>query len=195
MPDFNEYYGKLELLQRNIYNDLRNASIEAHANFLVAMGAFNYIEILGGFYYFESERGICKKRFNFVFNNLLSTSYKNFFNRIKKIDEPYSILRCGMTHEYLAKTYVRNNNNIEIDYKIRGSNTEEDFNRKINKKACGVEFSRLSRDRYQINIENPRLITDLNLAFDEFKNKINSITLYKNRFLKRANEIRLERLE
>jgi hypothetical protein len=47
--DFARYFDKLEKLQTWIVDDLTRATINAQANFLVAMGVFNYIEILDGF--------------------------------------------------------------------------------------------------------------------------------------------------
>ena len=103
MTTFKEYYEKFEKMQSFIFNDLKKTSIDANANYLITMGLFNYIEILGSF----GGDIACGKRFNFVFNELLlPKEYKNIFDQIekklkkippynKKNSTPaYDILRC-----------------------------------------------------------------------------------------------------
>jgi len=64
------YFDKFEKMQSWIVNDLTRATIRAHTNFLVAMGVFNYIEILGSFCPHKGPTN--KDRFNFVFKDRLS---------------------------------------------------------------------------------------------------------------------------
>jgi hypothetical protein len=67
MHSFIENYERFEKMQEFMINDIINSTIKAHANFLVAMGLFNYMEILGSFAYPEREAKICTKRFDFTF--------------------------------------------------------------------------------------------------------------------------------
>ena len=192
---FREYFESFLKMQEFIINDLIRATIWARANFLVAMGIFNYIEILGSFCLPD---GNCKERFNFVFENeLLPKEYKNFYNKLKMITDPYHCLRCGMVHEYLIKTYLKEGKpSITISFTIYGVESYEEYERNIFSKKCGLELIVWEKDKsYHINVYNPRLIHDLNLAFENFKQKINEDMFYRENFLKRAKEIRLEKLK
>jgi hypothetical protein len=188
---FEEYLDKFKKVQEFIINDLKNSSIKAQANFLVAMGLFNYIEILGSFNKHNST-----DRFNFVFNELLSKEYKIVFEKLNLINSPYNLLRCGMSHEYFVKMYVINNKNIEIGFTIYGINNESQFYESISSNSCGLEFINLDENKCHINVHNSRFIHDLDLAFEEFKKRIAAdVGEYKSKFLARCREIRLERFQ
>lgn len=190
MTEINLYIEKFEKMRLFISNDLRNSSIYGHANFLVAMGLFNYAEILGGFGLKSTPRASTSKdRFNYVFYKPLPKEYKNIWEANIPTIDPYNCLRCGMTHEYLAKTY----SNIDIGYTIRGVNTEEEYNRNILEKTCGIEITQIEKDKFHIDVHNPRFIHDLNSSFEEFKKRIKSDTIIQEYFLQRCNDIRLER--
>ena len=194
--NFDEYYEKFEKMQCFIINDLRQSSIYGEANFLVAMGLFNYIEILGAFYEHEKKNGICTKRFSFVFKNLLSKEYLDFYNKLKKITKPYDCLRCGMTHEYFIKTYNKNNKKVEISFTIFNPNDEEEYNENIKDITCGLELIDFENDKYQINVYNPRFIYDFDLAFEKFKKKVAAdYNDYRSRFISRAEDIRLDKFD
>ena len=118
LQEYHRYIHKLEIMQQWMIGDLKRSSIEANANLLVAMGIFNYMEILGSFYLPQrlSVNGTVsgKSRFNFVLNNLLPKEYKNVCQRLDSltIKGSYDTLRSGMTHEYLVKTHSLKNNKI-----------------------------------------------------------------------------------
>jgi hypothetical protein len=187
---FKEYYEKFEKMQNFIISDLRRSSIYGKANFLVAMGLFNYFEIIGAFYEYKERKSSCTKRFNFVFTDLLSEKYHSFYKELKKITEPYDCLRCGMTHEYFIKTYNRKNKKIEISYTIFNPDDEHGYNQNIMDKNCGLELIIIGSDKYHINVYNPRFIYDFNLAIEKLKNKIaTNQSDYRDRFFKRSEDI------
>jgi len=195
MSSFSKYYRGFEKMQEFIINDLKNATIKGHANFLVAMALFNYIEILGSFYYPCDIKEKEIKRFNFVFTNLLPAEYNKVFKDIQdRIAKPYSLLRCGMTHAYIPVTLPVKNQNIDISYSIKGVNNIEEYNQCIKNIQCGIELINNNKNEYLINVYNPRLIHDFNTAFEELKKKINSEDYYKAKFIIRASDINLDRL-
>ncbi len=195
MREFSGYYRGLEKMQEFMLNDLEKATIDGHANFLVAMALFNYIEILGGFYFPCDIKEKEIKRFNFVFTDLLPNEYREVFENIRdRIAKPYSILRCGMTHGYIPSTFVKNNQNINVKYNIMGVNTRAEYDQYINNIQCGIELVEQDKNEYLITIHNPRLIYDFKVAFNELKKKINSDDAYKAKFIMRASDINLDSL-
>lgn len=193
--NFVDYFEKLEKLQRWAVGDLQNASIYAKANFLVAMGLFNYIEILGSFYEFSNRLGCGGRRFDFAINDLFNPAYKSVSENIKSIlgIDSYNCLRCGMSHEYLVKTYRVKNVSVSVEFTIYGVDTQVAYQSNIMSKNCGIEFLKID-NQYHIRIYNPRLIHDLNLAFEEFKTKlINDESDYRNRFMRRCKDIHFEK--
>lgn len=195
MSSFTEYYRGFEKMQEFMLNDLKTATINGHANFLVAMALFNYIEILGGFYLPCDIKEKEIKRFNFVFTDLLPNEYKKVFENIRdRIAKPYDILRCGMTHGYIPTIFVNKNQNINIDYAIKGVETQAQYDQCINNIQCGVELAKQNGNKYLITIYNPRLIYDFEVAFKELKKKINSDDDYKAKFVMRASDINLDHL-
>ena len=194
--EFAEYFAKLEKLQSWIVNDLTRATLKAQTNFLVAMGVFNYLEILGGFC--TPKGSICTDRFNFVFENLLPTPYKTMFDGLKQITTKgaYDCLRCGMTHEYLLKTYTLKKKTSSIDFTVYGVDDEAGFYRNVLTKVCGLELIGIEKGKYHLRIYNPRLIHDLNTAFEALKKKlIDDETEYRKRFVDRCKDVRLEELK
>lgn len=193
---FKGYYKKLLKQQRWINNDLTNAVVDGHANFLVAMGIFNYIEMLGGYCL---PRGNNTDKFNFVFKNLLpQPAYTDIFNKINAITnvrdgKPYGILRCGMSHEYFIKTYRTTTATIVVSYTIMGSVSKEAFDKEIQIEPCGIKVKKMRKDRYHIIIYNARLIHDLNLAFEALKKKIKTDLASQGLFIQRAQDINLEK--
>jgi len=187
--EFQEYYKKFEKMQEFMVNDLRNSTAKAQANFLVAMGIFNYIEILGAFY---KCNGNSTARFDFVFENLLSAEYKNVFDNIKHIASPYSCLKCGMVHDYFVETYFKKND-FKISYEIKGVDSEDKYDTCVSDKLCGLEFIKINQSSYQIIIYNPRFVYDLNHAFELYKSKLASdFSDYRENFIKRCEEIKIE---
>ena len=196
MSSFPEYYTKFEKMQKFIIDDLKNATIKGHANFLVAMALFNYIEILGSFYYPHDIKNIEIKRFNFVFMNLLPKNYKKVFENIRdRIAKPYNILRCGMTHGYLPTTFINNNQNIKISYDILGIKNKTEYEKCIKTVKCGVKLTKKSKNKYLVIIYTPRFIFDLLSAFEKLKKNINNEDDFKARFIMRASDINLDELE
>jgi len=193
--EFAEYFAKFEKLQGWIVNDLTRATIKAQANFLVAMGIFNYMEILGGFC--TQNNSDCTARFNFVFNNLLPTPYQTISDELNRITikGAYDCLRCGMTHEYLLKTYISKKQSSSIDFTIYGVDDEAGFCRNVLTEDCGLKLIEFEKDKYYLRVYNPRLIHDLTIAFEAFKkNLINDEPGYRDKFLDRCKEIKLKRL-
>lgn len=199
--NFEEYYEKFEMMQGFVVGDLRKSTIKGTANFLVAMGLFNYIEMLGAFYFPESEftkatRGIPEKRFNYVFETFLPQPYKQVLKDLKRITRKgaYDCLRCGMAHEYFIKSYKVKNAPIEIAYTIYGVNEDDEagYMENVVSKDCGIEIISLDKNKYHLRIYNPRFIHDLNGAFETFKSFIRSSKSYRDKFLKRCQEIHLE---
>ena len=70
-------------------------------NFLAALGLLCYTEVLGGFVSGSWERGTSKANFD-VFFDRIGPEYVTFRQAILP-DDPYSLYRCGMVHEYAVK--------------------------------------------------------------------------------------------
>jgi hypothetical protein len=198
---FITYYEKLELMQRWMVTDLTQAQIQGYANFLVAMGIFNYLETLGSFY----TRGKNYQKFKSVFYDLLpngSNQYKDFYDQLEKLTKygnnqggAYDCLRCGLTHEYLVKTYPKNNKvAVKLGFTVYGADKPALFNMNIASRNCGLEIIKLQAKVYHLRIYNPRMIHDLNLAFEKLKEKIRNNNVAKSTFLYRAREVGLENL-
>jgi hypothetical protein len=193
--DFARYFDKLEKLQTWIVDDLTRATINAQANFLVAMGVFNYIEILDGFC--TPGGSVGKDRFNFVFKKLLPTPYKTIYDKLTRITHKgaYDCLRCGMTHEYLMKTHTLKERISSIDFTVYGVDDEAEFHQNVLTNFCGLELIVFEKDSYHLRVHNPRLIHDLNIAFEELKKKLSDDEIgYRKKFVDRCEEIRLEQL-
>lgn len=196
MGTFSDYYHKFEKMEEFIFSDLKNATVKGHSNFLVAMALFNYIEMLGSFSFPCDEKDIEAKRFNYVFTDLLSQDYKRVFENIRdSISKPYAILRCGMTHGYLPVTLVTKNQNAEVSYSIIGADDESKYLQCINNENCGIKLSNLGGNKYKIEILNPRFIHDFKTAFETFKSKVNNEDEVKAKFILRASDLNLERLQ
>ena len=188
--NFNDYYDKFEKIQNWINDDLTRSSVRAQANFLVAMGIFNYIEFLGSFYLPD---GRPSERFNFAFQNFFTENYSNLFTDLQGVTNTgaYDCLRCGMTHEYLVKTYTSNLELTQINFTIYGVNDQRAFDENIALLDCGLILLP-NENNYHLQIFNPRLIYDLNLAFENYKSQLNKVDDYKDRFLRRCETIHLE---
>ena len=193
--EFAKYFVKLEKMLSWIVNDLTGATVKAGANFLVTMGIFNYIEILGGFC--TPKGSTCTDRFNFVFENLLPTPYKEIFDELNQITKgAYDCLRCGMTHEYFVKTYTLKKKTSTIDFTIYGVDDVSGFYRNVLTKVCGLELIGFGKDKYHLRVYNPRLIHDINMAFEALeKNLINNEPGYREKILARCKDIKLEQLQ
>ncbi len=181
MKKFSAFYQKFEKMEEFIFSDLKKATIKSHSNFLVAMALFNYIEILGSFFFPCDDKDKEAKRFNF--EDILCS-----------IGKPYSLLRCGMTHGYLPVTLMVKNQNAEISYSIIGANDESKYDQCINDKKCGIVLCNNGGNKYSIEIYNPRLIHDFKTAFKRLKDKINNEDDYKAKFIIRASYLNLDRL-
>ena len=194
---FDEYFERFEKMQRWIITDLRRSTLDAKANFLVAMGVFNYIEVLGSFFVTDTARGHATRRFNFVFQNLLPAPYQAIFTQLQALTTgAYDCLRCGMTHEYLIKTYTSSRGRtVDINFTIYGVDDIGGYTSNVLTKNCGVELVQVGTN-YHLRIYNPRLIHDLNLAFEEYKTRLlQNVPDYKANFLQRCADIHLEKFE
>ena len=84
---FEKYFTSFEKMQSWIIKDLRLSTINAQANFLVAMGLFNYIELLGSFSSnFKSEW----QRFKDVLTNLFPDEYKTVYDDLGSLTAEYN---------------------------------------------------------------------------------------------------------
>lgn len=178
-------------------SDLEKSCSNAQANFLVALGIFNYIEILGSFYYYDNSRGNCTKRFNFVFNNILNRTYKNFFAKLNRITSngSYDCLRCGMSHEYLVKTYRVKTDAVKINFTIYGVNNPIEYRVVVQQSLCGLELVKLGNNHYHLRVNNAKLIHDLDCGFEEYKRRLSSGSKgYRDRFVKRCQSVGLEQI-
>lgn len=177
-------------MQRWIREDLTRASTLANANFLVAMGIFNYIEILGSFYEISEAKGYARRRFDFAFEDLMGDQYKEVSDQLKSFtNSSYESLRCGMTHEYLVKTYKAN---VTLAFTVAGVGNQQEFDKAVQDFSCGVILEEESRNKFLLSIINPRLIHDLDRGFEQYKNHLKNEE-YKERFLNRCKTIHLEK--
>lgn len=193
---FDEYFERFEKMQSWIIADLRRSTLDAKANFLVAMGIFNYIEVLGSFFVPDTRPRYASRRFNFAFQNLFSAPYQLFFTDLQTLTTgAYDCLRCGMTHEYLIKTYTTAGHATDINFTIYGVDDLAGYTSNILTKNCGVELVQIGTN-YHLRVYNPRLIHDLNLAFEEYKVRLlrNDLS-YQANFLQRCADIHLEKFE
>ncbi len=193
---FDGYFERFEKMQRWIIADLTRSTLDAKANFLVAMGIFNYIEVLGSYFVPDTRRGHASRRFNFAFQNLFSPPYQSIFTQLQTLTTgAYDSLRCGMTHEYLIKTYTAAGHTIDINFTIYGVDDIAGYTSNILTKDCGVELVLIGVNHH-LRIYNPRLIHDLNLAFEEYKARLlRNDANYQANFLQRCADIHLEKFE
>lgn len=192
---------KFKKFTRWMCEDLERSMFCARANFLVAMGLFNYIEILGTFMigYFQKDNAGCIKKdkkgkkiktsSTDRFNKFFSYLGNNYENLVKKYNV-YDELRCGLTHEYLPK-----NKSFCIYGSDRYLTEQEMDNLKNNddnsKVDCGVIYLAKS-NKWQIF--NPKLFIDFKRGIDKLIKAIGSNrdrTLLKN-FFEAAAQINLE---
>jgi hypothetical protein len=193
---FDEYFERFEKMQRWIITDLRRSTLDAKANFLVAMGIFNYIEVLGSFFVPDTRRGYASRRFNFTFQNLFIPSYQAIFTQLQTLTTgAYDCLRCGMTHEYLIKTYTTAGQAFDVNFTIYGVDDLAGYTSNILTKDCGVELIQIGTN-YHLRVYNPRLIHDLNMAFEEYKARLlQNLPNYQSNFLQRCADIHLEKFD
>lgn len=57
---------------------------------------------------------------------------------------------------------------------IFGANDESKYDQCIKEKKCGIVLCKNEKNKYSIEIYNPRLIHDLEIAFETLKEKINN---------------------
>lgn len=88
-----------EFVKKWINEDCQSAFEESGARFLVLMGIFNYIEIMGAFVI--GTRFRCRKRFE-AFFKYLGKNYQKLLC-LPNIDV-YKELRCGFSHQFLPKS-------------------------------------------------------------------------------------------
>ena len=99
-----------------MHGDCKRAEILAGAQFLSALGLFNYIEVLGAFligYFEKDDKGQIlknpktgenkKTRSEYRFNAFFSYLSQEYEGLLNKHSEIYNELRCGLTHEFLPK--------------------------------------------------------------------------------------------
>ena len=97
---FNEYV--FNFIRRDIEREIILAREgRGGGNFLAALGLLCYTDVLGGFITGSWERGTSRANFD-AFFDLLGPEYVAFRQTILP-DDPYSLYRCGMAHEYAVK--------------------------------------------------------------------------------------------
>ena len=108
-------YDKFSVMARWMCEDIYRSIFCARANFLVAMGLFNYIEVIGSFITGPFEKNhsgnniINKKgkkieiKCNVRFNAFFIKMGDQYQKLLKMHPRLYYDLRCGLTHEYLIK--------------------------------------------------------------------------------------------
>lgn len=178
-------------------SDLRNSAVKAHANFLVAMGVFNYIEILGSFYKYRQAYKIKGKkqtgmpRFDFAIKEFFDNSYYMEFLKIKRIIKkpPYDMFRSGMSHEYLVKTYKGSTGN-SIYFTVVNPNTKEEYDKIVLREKCGIKLDKVGERKYIVVIFCPKIIEDFNLAIEEYKKRLLADEgSYQEYFVRRSKNI------
>lgn len=202
-----------------IIHDLYKSTVFGTSNFLVAMGIFNYIEILGGFNYpakYNEVEKIFKAqsnhlKFNFVYNDLFPDEYKFFREELGKLLKSefkmkntnkddiklmYDIFRCGFSHEYLMKTYNLVNPKEKIVFKVWGvaQNEHFEFYKGIVENNCGLFIEHKTNPK-EVHIKIPRLIYDLDNAFEKYITLLDSDTeseKYRNKFIVRCKQVNFE---
>jgi len=197
ITEFEDYYEKFEKMQHWMINDLRNACIKAKANLLVGMGIFNYIEILGGFYHYNENNGYAKRRFDFVFGQLMN-QYSKIYNELKMRTRKgaYDVLRCGLTHEYLIKVYKMKDIEKTMHFTIYGVEDEVQYTQTVLSRDLGVELITLDQNHFHLRIYIPRMIYDLNIAFEAYKSSLranatsaNDTESFRDKFIQRCKNI------
>lgn len=200
-----EQFEKFKKFTRWMYGDAKEAMFLARANFLVAMGLFNYIETVGTFLigYFQKDKNgqvlkdakgkeiktKSKDRFN-AFFSYLGQEYKNLLDTHPEV---YDELRCGLTHEYLPR------NRSFCIYGTTTRLTEGQMDNLINnidgtRVTCGVVF--LSWNQNNIwQIFTPKFLIDFERGV---KNLIKKIKDEKDRnlmtnFFEATEQINLEK--
>lgn len=165
-----EQFEKFKKFTRWMYEDAKEAMFCARANFLVAMGLFNYIEILGTFLigYFQKDKSgqvlkdtkgrEIKTKLQNRFNTFFSYLGQEYKNLIDAHPEVYDELRCGLTHEYLPRK------RSFCVYGINTRLTEEQMDNLRNnidgsRVTCGVIFLFLSQNSIW-QIFTPKFLID-----------------------------------
>jgi hypothetical protein len=195
-----EIYSKFEKFTDWMCIDIKRTMLCARANFLVAMGLFNYTEILGSFVigeYQKDQTGNIKysrkgdplkttptERFN-SFLRYMGTEYEKLLNRNLRI---YDELRCGLTHEYLVKkkTFCIYNPDNPIDESAM-ERTIDPITKNIAK--CGIIHHKGSwhmlNSKYYVDFK--RAITKLQNQMKEGRDKV----LLRN-FFERAKFVNIK---
>lgn len=158
--EFEEVRWTYDLMCRNfMVNDIRRGIDDAQANYLVALGIFSYLEVLGGFI---TGNGALSDHSSANFNAAIAQlpqCYRDLNDLLQVRDENgvvkkglYSAFRCGLVHEYAPKGQVTVMNNP-------GQPADPD--------RCGVEV-------VEDNGEN-RLIINNNELFRDFRELLEEI--------------------
>ncbi|MEW6720823.1 MAG: hypothetical protein AB1346_10285 [Thermodesulfobacteriota bacterium] len=101
---FSEYV--FNFIRRDIEREIALARAGNNAsNFLAALGLLCYTDMLGGFISGSWEHGRSRGNFD-VFFDALGDEYVAFRKAIEP-QNPYSVYRCGMVHEYAVKEPCR----------------------------------------------------------------------------------------
>ncbi len=113
-----------DFVRKWMNEDCQSAFDKSDARFLVLMGIFNYIEMMGAFIIGHKKgKGECEKRFK-AFFKYLGTGYQALLN-LPNVDI-YNELRCGFTHELMPKSrefYVYKEYTVSIPSLVVGNCT------------------------------------------------------------------------
>jgi hypothetical protein len=101
----------------------------------------------------------------------------------------YDVFRNGLSHEYLIKT-----KNIDsVSFQILGVDNATQFQISCIKNLYGVDIISLDKKNFIVRIHNPKLIIELNLAFEKYKEMLLADHgNFRDRFLKRCEVINFE---
>ncbi|HXF44034.1 MAG TPA: hypothetical protein VNK70_01035 [Candidatus Paceibacterota bacterium] len=213
-----EQFSKFKALTRWMYEDSKSALDKADARFLVALGLFTYIEMLGAFLkgYFRKDSagqiekckqcsgsgcGRCKNgqsRTSGVerFNEFLSYLGQEYKDLIAKHPGLYDKLRSGLVHEIIPKEkfciYKDFVPQINVDHSViggaRGSAAVYVIPASITTLSCGIVFSD-SENRWEIILS--KLLDDFRAGVERLVSEVENGSHHFT-FFEAANEINLD---
>ena len=195
-----------------MYSDAELALYLAQTQFLVALGLFNYIEILGAFrigYFQKDTKGNikthkcngCSQCISGQLKTASISKFKDFFSYLgteyrtlsNMHPEIYKELRCGLSHEFLPSK-----RSFTIYHAGDGKFTKEQVNNNdlaidafADGAKCGVVFlNENGKEKWQIFV--PKLAADFRRGVKNFITDIeNNLTLHQN-FFEAADQINFE---
>lgn len=198
-------FNKFETMTNWMCDDIYRSIFNARANFLVAMGLFNYIEVVGSFitgpFKLDANNKIkinrrgkkietkSKDRFE-AFFAYMGNEYIELMRQKPKV---YDELRCGLTHEYLIKRRMFCVYGCDVEY------TEGEMDQLVDPACnnqiakCGVIYENISRNLSKWHIVNAKLFIDFKRAVEKLKTEIvnNFDSSQRKKFFDRSKNINM----